>query len=633
MTTISLHNNKLWSLRVWLPIFLLLFAIVVGLILYIIEIRIHESKFEMNFKRNQTLQAARIQSEVQRWVLRNDLEMVQSIFAELGVNTDLKMALFLNANNKVLAATRREYIGRSLNVEYLGLDTTKKGELIVSMQMARKTMRGNSWFTSDRNELIACFPTSLPLQSGDLGLRSGGMILVYYDLRLEKNDSLHLIKNDFLIYFASILIIMLILSISMHFLITRRLERLKSAMTDFAGGKAVVEYPLWLSDEISHLVKRFIKMATIIHKTMEEIQDLYNHAPCGYHSLDASGMFVRINDTELSWLGYTREEIVGKMRFQDLLTHKGLDLFQHEFPNFKERGWVHNLDFEMLRKNGTILPVVLNATAIKDADCNFVMSRSVMHDVTERKKAEEEIRTLNQELEQRVSQRTAQLVAVNKELEAFAYSVAHDLRTPLRGIDGFSQILLEDYQNKLDKQGKAYLRRVRYAAQRMAQLIDDLLNLSHVSRTEMNIRQVNLSEMVLEIAENIHNTKPKRQVKFAIQDGIKVKGDGRLLRIVMENLINNAWKFTSKHPKACIEFGMSQQEDKVVYFVRDDGAGFDMNYAQKLFGAFQRLHTVKEFPGSGVGLATVQRIIRRHGGTVWAEGQIEKGTTFYFTIP
>ncbi|NOU17529.1 MAG: PAS domain S-box protein [Bacteroidales bacterium] len=594
----------------------------------------------MDFKKNQTLQAARIQSEVQRWVLRNDLEMVQSIFAELGVNTDLKMSLFLDEKNTVLAATRREYIGRSLKVEYLGLDTINNGKIIAAMQMARQTMRGSSWFTSDRNELIACFPTSLPLQSGDLGVRRGGMILVCYDLRLEKTDSLHLIKNDFLIYFTSILIIMLVLSISMHFLITRRLERLKSAMTDFASGKAVIEYPSRLGDEISHLVKRFNEMATTIHKTMEEIQDLYNHAPCGYHSLDATGMFMRINDTELSWLGYTREEIVGKIKFQDLLTPKGLILFQREFPSFKERGWVHNLDFEMSRKNGTILPVVLNATAIKDANGNFVMSRSVMHDVTERNKAEEKIRNLNQELEQRVEQRTTQLVAANKELETFAYSVAHDLRTPLRGIDGFSQVLLEDYQNKFDKQGKAYLHRVRSAAQRMAQLIDDLLNLSRISRSEMNIRDVHLSEMAHEIADNLHEAQPKRQAVFVIQEGIKVMGDGRLLRIVLENLIGNAWKFTSKHSTARIEFGMQQQIDSVRYFIRDDGAGFDMKYSQKLFGAFQRLHTTNEFPGSGIGLATVQRIIHRHGGKVWAEGEVENlsadkagWATFYFTIP
>jgi light-regulated signal transduction histidine kinase (bacteriophytochrome) len=203
----------------------------------------------------------------------------------------------------------------------------------------------------------------------------------------------------------------------------------------------------------------------------------------------------------------------------------------------------------------------------------------------------------------------------------------------LRGIDGFSQVLLEDYKDKIDDQGKNYLQRVRLATQRMGQLIDDILQLSRVSRSEMNIQLVNLSNIANDIADEISNSEPERNVKFIIQNEIFVNGDERLLRVVLENLIGNAWKFTSKHPKALVEFGIQRIEDKPVYFVRDDGAGFDMKYAQKLFGAFQRLHTTNEFEGTGIGLATVQRVIHRHGGNVWAEGEVEKGSTFYFTIP
>jgi ligand-binding sensor domain-containing protein/signal transduction histidine kinase len=243
------------------------------------------------------------------------------------------------------------------------------------------------------------------------------------------------------------------------------------------------------------------------------------------------------------------------------------------------------------------------------------------------------IKNHNLKLESEVTERTRQLQVANNELEAFAYSVSHDLRAPLRSIDGFSQVLLEEYQEKIDGQGRDYLNRVRLASQRMAQLIDDMLTLSRISRSEMNIQQVDLSKIAHEIAGELCETQPEREVEFIIQEGIKVRGDGHLLRIVLENLMRNAWKFTSKHPSARIEFGLQLKNGIPVYFVRDDGAGFDMNYAQKLFGAFQRLHTATEFPGTGVGLATVQRVIHRHGGKVWAEGEVGKGATFYFTIP
>lgn len=291
------------------------------------------------------------------------------------------------------------------------------------------------------------------------------------------------------------------------------------------------------------------------------------------------------------------------------------------------------IDHRLHFNDGRIKYVHEQCETIYDRDNKPISSLGTVQDITERELSEKEIRKLSQELELRVIERTAQLAEANKELEAFTYSVSHDLRAPLRGIDGFSQVLLEEYYDKVDDQGKNYLKRIRLATQRMAQLIDDLLNLSKVSRSEMNIQQVDISKIVHEIVEDYHESQPERKVEFIFQEGINVHGDDRLLRIVLENLLGNAWKFTSKHPTARIEFGLFHQNETPVYFIRDDGAGFDLKYAQKLFGAFQRLHTTDEFPGTGVGLATVQRVIHRHGGKVWADSEVENGATFYFTIP
>lgn len=242
------------------------------------------------------------------------------------------------------------------------------------------------------------------------------------------------------------------------------------------------------------------------------------------------------------------------------------------------------------------------------------------------------LRAAHNELEMRVEQRTAELSAANKELESFSYSVSHDLRSPLRSIDGFSQALADDCEGRLDSTAKNHLQRIRTATQTMGVLIDDLLNLSRVTRAEMKRESVNLSAMALSVAAELKKGNERRRVEWVISDDVRGYGDARLLQIVLDNLLGNAWKYTSKHERARIEFGQERQNGRTAYFVRDDGAGFDAEYSGRLFGAFQRLHGVAEFPGTGIGLATVQRIVLRHGGKVWAEGAVERGATFYFTL-
>ena len=258
---------------------------------------------------------------------------------------------------------------------------------------------------------------------------------------------------------------------------------------------------------------------------------------------------------------------------------------------------------------------------------------SMAMDVTGRKRAEQEIRQLNQTLEQRVGDRTTQLEAANRELEAFSYSVSHDLRAPLRGIDGWSLALLEDCGGQLDTQGRQYLDRVRAETQRMGHLIDDLLALSRMTRCDLRPTPVDLSALAQRIAVRLRESAPGRAVELLIQPDLRTHGDASLLEAALTNLLDNAWKFTGKRAAARIEFGRMEQEGVPVFFVRDNGAGFTMANTKKLFAPFQRMHRTEEFPGTGIGLATVQRIIARHGGRIWTEAQVDQGATFFFTLP
>jgi signal transduction histidine kinase len=259
-------------------------------------------------------------------------------------------------------------------------------------------------------------------------------------------------------------------------------------------------------------------------------------------------------------------------------------------------------------------------------------NREFSREASDRRRAEKEVLRLNAELETRVKERTAQLEYTNGELEAFCYSVSHDLRAPLRAIDGFSQVLLQEFPQEMPEEAKRYLSRIRFSTQRMAQLIEDLLNLSRVSRVELKLRDVDVTEMAREVAAELQQGETGRAIEITVWDGMRASADAPLLRAALENLIGNAVKFTSRTAGARIEIGNLRDDDRNVFFVRDNGAGFDMAHAGKLFGAFQRMHSMVEYPGTGIGLATVQRIMHRHGGRIWADAQPGKGAVFYFSL-
>jgi PAS domain S-box-containing protein len=327
-------------------------------------------------------------------------------------------------------------------------------------------------------------------------------------------------------------------------------------------------------------------------------------------------------------LGYTADELRG-MGLHEIVAHAREDVEANvertlnEGTRFiRERGY--------RRKDGSVVEVEIAASAIDYGQKRVICA--AIRDITGRKQAERAIRRFNEELEDRVRRRTAQLRASNEELQALSSSVSHDLRAPLRAMTGFSRILLEDYGERLDEAGQDYLRRVQEAGERMSMMIDDLLDLSRLMRREMRLEEVDLSALARDVAEHLRRVDPQRRARFAVAEGISVSGDAELLRVVVENLLENAWKFTSKKTEALIEFGAVGEGGGPVYYVRDNGVGFDEAYADKLLAPFQRLHGEGEFEGTGLGLSTVARIVRRHGGSLWAEGEVGRGATFFFTL-
>ncbi len=390
----------------------------------------------------------------------------------------------------------------------------------------------------------------------------------------------------------------------------------------------IVEARTAALQEVNAMLQLEIAERSRITESRGRLVDIIETTPDIVATLDLDGYLTYCNKAGRQMLGAgERDEITG-LRVSNFYPDWARRTIQEEAIPTAVRNGIWSGETSFLGRGGHEIPVSQVFIVHKRSDGSVSHLSTIARDISEAKQVEEQINSLNEDLERRA----LELSAANKELEAFAHSVSHDLRAHLRRIHGFSQALLEDYADSLDRQGRDYLERLHASSKMVTQLIDDLLALSRITRSEMRRQRVDLSAMAQTITCELQKTTPERQVELIIQAGMTAKGDTHLLQVMLVNLLDNAWKFTSKQATSRIEFGALRTRGKHVFYVRDNGAGFDMAYADNLFGPFQRLHSQAEFSGTGIGLATVQRIVHRHGGQVWAESEVGKGAAFYFTL-
>ena len=362
----------------------------------------------------------------------------------------------------------------------------------------------------------------------------------------------------------------------------------------------------------------------------QELSQILDNMQDTYYRTDTEGRITKASPSTEKLLGFKANEVLGMKITDFYIDPNARELLFKELKN--NNGKVQGFEAPLEHKDGSVIWVSTNAQIILDENGKPGGIEGTTRNITDKKIAEEEIWQLNAKLEQRVKKRTQELLAANKELESFSYSVSHDLRAPLRHISGFSLFLLEEFSDKLDEEAIEYLNKIQNSSVHMSQLIKDLLNLANVIQTSINKTSIDLSKIANEIKNTLIYETSERDVTWIIEPDIIAFGDENLMRIVLTNLLNNAWKYTSKKKSAIIEFSKELENGKLTYVIKDNGVGFDMRYAEKLFGAFQRLHKKTEFEGTGIGLATVNRIIQRHQGKIWADAEVGKGATFRFTL-
>lgn len=623
-----------YPLRIIIPLLLLLITLLSSTYNYFTGIK-HEQEqikheIQQDIKRYSQLLINQFESEHRQ----PDLYLVMATLEALNILLPQMMDFLL--------IDGQDRIHASLNHRHRGISTT---ELFYSRSMADWTRMPSGLPQVTEVDNLQIISMVVPIIFPEnISPASQGRLAIRIDLTSELNNVKQVVLHNIINSSAMLVVLALMLWLISYFLVSRRVLRLVKATQAFARGDLDTRARLRGRDELGTISKAFDRMAKRLSLTMQRLQNreaqlrlLLDTTAEGIFAIDLDGVCLLANPACAELLGYTSpSELIGQ-NMHDIAHHTyadGRPYPRQECPigqALANGGRVHRDSEVFWRKDNSSFNVEYWSYPMKNGG-NNIGAVITFFDITVRKQDEAEIQRHRHHLEELIEERTSELRTVNKELEAFSYSVSHDLKAPLRSIIGFSRALTEEYSHIFDETSTDYLQRISKAAARMADIIEDLLTLSSVNSKELQLTTINLSEMANRIFATRCEEFPEKYYEIDIAENLEVCADNSLLYIALENLLGNAVKFSSHEEKPRIEFKKDVINGNEIYYIKDNGAGFDMTFADKLFKPFQRLHKLDEFDGTGIGLATVQRVINRHGGTIWGESQPDRGATFYFTL-
>ncbi len=631
-------------LRTLLPLVLLILLFVQGAFIWSHTRSGIAATLQDNARTELRLILSRLQGTIQYLANTEQYDQAIAEISGLGADISLQYGLLISEHDRIIASTRlaelTEPIAKVIEAGPF-LD-----QLLDRIAEVRRRGQGVFWTTPGGN-LAGAYPVVIGSTEAALRPDRIGVLIVVRDLSQVESLLTERLLTQTLPIALALGFSVLVFGLFLHFIITQRISILMGVAQRGSQGTFTRAIPVHGRDEVANLARSLEEMFRQIDNARTQLQrseQLYAQAQAAAHiaswEWDIASGKVAASDPLGPMFGYVTEPFPGTIDAMLARIHPD-DVAGQQAAMRRALTAVqdYKTEYRVVRPDGNVRWFATIGDVVRDEQGKSLRVLGIAQDITERKSAEQALRDSEVELkrhrdhlEDMVAARTVDLEAALKELEAFSYSVSHDLRTPLRAISGFSEVIEEDYQDRLDERGRDYLKRVRLGAQRMALLIDDLLNLSRVTRGGLKREEINIGKMIAFLLKEMQQDNPSPRVELECKCESSVLADPKLTHILLSNLVSNAVKFTSKVERPRIECGTLHQNGETVFYVRDNGVGFDMRYASKLFGPFQRMHSKDEFEGSGIGLATAHRIIRRHGGNIWAESAPGKGTTFYFTF-